>query len=160
TVAAADNLTVNAAVSVTGTGTVGLYADNPGGGIRGGDGVGAFASNASGSLTTAGGSATIAGATITLGAAINVNTAATSIVLLDPSTAAPTIHLGSNTAFGLSNAELNLITAGVLRLGDLNNTGGISVDGPVSLNSAKVPILSLLTGNAVADNNTTEPDIT
>ena len=83
------------------------------------------------------------------------------IVAIVPRTTGTSINLGGDNAagtLGLSNTELNRITAGTLRIGAVADTGGISVTAPVSVSN--IPTLSLLTGGGVLDQNTVEPDIT
>ncbi len=91
---------------------------------------------------------------------INVGTGATNIVTLQSAAAGRPIDLGGtgdpNGVLQLSNDELNIITAGVLRIGDAAS-GDLSVTAPIS--PANVAVLSLTTGGAVLNPNTVEPDV-
>src|SRR5262249_22010939 len=70
------------------------------------------------------------------------------VVNLEPFTASEPIHLGSNTAgtLGLTNSELNEVTAKVLRIGSSSFTGDIIVT--VAISPANVGALSLVTTGA------------
>ncbi|MCL4207254.1 MAG: autotransporter-associated beta strand repeat-containing protein [Pirellulaceae bacterium] len=88
-------------------------------------------------------SATIGGGTINAGA----NT-----VTVRPATAGTQIHLGgadSAGVLGLTDAELDLITAGTLRIGDANS-GAVLVDQPVTITNAGT--LHIITGANVNQN--------
>ena len=91
---------------------------------------------------------------------INVGTGATNIVTLQSAAAGRPIDLGGtgdpNGVLQLSNDELNIITAGVLRIGDAAS-GNLSVTAPIS--PANVAVLSLATGGAILKPNTVEPDV-
>ena len=71
------------------------------------------------------------------------------IITIVPDTTGRAIDLGNNTAtsLSLSTAELNRITAGVLRIGD--GTSG-SIDLSAAIAPTSVPILHLITGGNVA----------
>lgn len=143
-----DNIFANAAISTNGAGNITINADTPDGG------VGDFVSNATGTLTTAGGNVTITAQDVDLGAAVN---AGAGIATLLPRSAADTIHLGTDTAFGLTNADLALITAGIVRVGNASSNT-ISVDSPIAVPGS--PQLELTTGADIQDNNVGTPDIT
>jgi hypothetical protein len=83
-------------------------------------------------------------------------TALGSRVTLQPNVVGTTINLGltrPSTDWGFSDAELDLITASILRIGrnDALASGQITVSGPVTLSASKVPTLSLKTGAGLAD---------
>ncbi len=83
--------------------------------------------------------------------------AGSGIVTLQPITAGHDIDLGTETVgdLSLTDAELNQITASVLRIGG-STTGNINVTAPVSLGVA-VPTLSLISGSgAIIDGTGTE----
>ena len=90
-----------------------------------------------------------------------VNVGAAGVVLLHAASAGRPIDLGGTGdpagVLQLSSDDLNVVTAGVLRIGDAA-AGAISVTAPIS--PANVGLLSLTTGGAVMDPNTVEPDIT
>lgn len=95
-----------------------------------------------------------AGANITLSAdnmAIkNLVNAGTAIVTLKSTSAAARINLGGNDAsgtLGLSSAELDLVAAGILRVGSAM-AGTITVSDTIDL-AAQIPILSLITGGGI-----------
>jgi hypothetical protein len=73
--------------------------------------------------------------------------AGSGVVELQPYSAGRGIDLGTNPSagkLGLSNADLAVITAGVVRVGDLSTTGSVSVTAPISA-PAGWSALSLLT---------------
>jgi hypothetical protein len=73
--------------------------------------------------------------------------AGSGIVTLEPYTASNTIDLGTNSSgnLGLTNSELNEVTAGVLRIGSSNFTGNIQVS--AAINPTHIGALSLITTN-------------
>jgi hypothetical protein len=75
-----------------------------------------------------------------LNAAVNAGTGGVNVI---PQTAGETINLGSNVGgqLGLTNAELNQVTAGTLTAGTPSFTGNITVSAPIS--PANVGILWL-----------------
>ncbi|MGD1886400.1 MAG: beta strand repeat-containing protein [Cohaesibacteraceae bacterium] len=81
-------------------------------------------------------------------------------VRIQPLSTGQLIDLGGDDAFGalgLTDAELDFITAGTLRIG--STTAG-SIDVTAAINPANVTTLSLITGDAITDSNTTGADIT
>ena len=151
-VRAGDSVSVGAGVTAGGAGTITIDAD------AAVDGIGTFTSTAGGKLATAGGVATITAFDVAIGDTINVTTGATSIVTLTPRTNAAVVNLGTNTAFGVTDTELDLITAGVLRIGTAT-TGNIQITGQVSLDPSKVPVLHLTSATgAITDNTVGEQD--
>jgi hypothetical protein len=93
------------------------------------NGSGAFVIPTTGTVTTANGQITLSGADIDFNSG-TVN-AGTADVLLQPSAANETVNLGTNTAFGLTLADLLKVTAGSLEIGavsagDINFTSAIS----------------------------------
>lgn len=148
TLSSQDSILANEAISTNGAGAITINADTPNGG------VGDFISNAAGTVTTAGGDVTITAQDIDLGAAVN---AGAGIATLLPRDSADTIHLGTDTAFGLMNADLALITAGIVRIGNASSST-ISVDSPIAVPGS--PQLELTTGADIQDNNVGFPDIT
>jgi hypothetical protein len=108
-------------------------------------------------VTTSGAPATLTADNMTLSAAINLGTTAT--VALQPFTAGQLIDLGGANAagtLGLSNTELNEITAGTLEIGN-STSGNLTVVSPISLTN--VTTLGLESGGAVAGNGG-NPDLT
>jgi hypothetical protein len=72
-----------------------------------------------------------------------------------PRTAGRTIDLGSTTDLAagtleLSNAEVNHIAAGVLRIGS-SQSGDLNVTALISMNNVIVPVFSLISGGTVSD---------
>src|SRR5262249_13362766 len=61
-------------------------------------------------------------------------------------------NLDISFALTLSDAELDKVTAGVLRVGRTDNAGNIAVSAPIT-QGAGYSTLSLLTGGGVQDNN-------
>ena len=92
---------------------------------------------------------------MTLAGALN---AGTGIVTLSALTAGRTIDLGTNSAGSLSltGAELDVITAGTLRIGGA--TAG-SIDVTAAISPANVTTLSLITGDAITGSNAAGADI-
>lgn len=156
-------VTVTAAVAITGgntTGTITVNADADGATSAGG----VFTNSGSGSLATAGGNISITASDASVGAAINATTGATSRVSFLGSTVGAVFHVGGTTAFGLTNAELQNVTAGTLQIGAASNTGGIVLDPAstgvaVNLLPANVPVLSLITGGAITETNPDGTDV-
>ncbi|AWM37642.1 beta strand repeat-containing protein [Gemmata obscuriglobus] len=142
TLSARNDITVDATVTVAGTGniTAGADSDNNGGGN--------FSNTAA--LTTAGGDITISAQDIELNAAATTTTAASGDIFLLTRDPADVINLGTNTGFGLTNADLNNVTTATLHIGSATNTGGIAVTGQITLGGA-VPVLSLETSGAITD---------
>jgi hypothetical protein len=137
------SIAVNAAISVTGTGGINMTADADA------NGNGTFTNNAAGTLATTGGKLAISAVNITLAGTVNATTNPGSIVTLKPSTTAAVIHLGNTTAFGLTDAELDLVTASVLRIGVASNTGGINIAGSITQAGSGYNTLSLITGSDI-----------
>ena len=107
-------------------------------------------------VTTANGDVVLGGDEMSIGAAIN---AGSGIVTLRPETAGQLIDLGgADTAgtLGLTDAEIDLVTAGILRIGGLD-AGSITFTGAIS--PAGTDTLSLITGNMVVDANNVQSDI-
>ena len=150
--------------AATGSRNYGVWLTVAGAAITSGGG------NVSGTGTAGGGSGAVdvfvdAGTTVSSGGsgnvAINANSLTVSgtasiqggatgnqIVTIDVRTAGTAIDLGLGTtpgALGLTQPELNRITAGILRVGDLFNTGNITVTAPISA-PAGWNTLSLQTG--------------
>ncbi len=107
---------------------------------------------------------TVIGDDIAINAAIDVN-AVTGTVTLRPQSAATVIRLGDDFGgLGLTNAELDQITAGTLNIGDttnLTNTGDIQLAGAIDQAGSGYTFLVLATLGAITDNTGAElADIT
>ena len=103
-----------------------------------------------GGLTTSGGNVTIIGDAVALTGTVNVGASATgSIVTIRPFTDNTAIDLGTETGgqLSLTNAELNQITARIVRVGSAT-AGNINVSAPITL-GANVPTLSLISGDNI-----------
>ncbi|MCB0969030.1 MAG: hypothetical protein KDB37_19540, partial [Ilumatobacter sp.] len=100
-------------------------------------------------ITTADGAVTFEADTMAIAAAID---AGTGIVTLRPRTAGREIDLGTETATSLSltDAELDLITAGILRIGSAT-AGSITFTDLIS--PALTDTLSLITGDQILDDH-------
>ena len=115
-----------------------------------------------GSTVTAGGNANLQLTTnsLDLTGTISSGTGQTTILTTDPATP---INIGGSDVLsgtltlGLSAAELNLITAGTLIIGD-STAGDITVSGGVA--PATISQIELVTGTQIIDNNSTGVDIT
>ena len=110
----------------------------------------ASAINLNASVSTDNDSILLSADAMTIAAAVN---AGTDIVTLQPSTAGQLIDLGGADAagtLGLTDAEIDLVTAGILRIGS-SNAGNISFTDTIS--PAGTDTLSLITGNEIADEN-------
>jgi hypothetical protein len=85
-----------------------------------------------------------------------LNTASDSngVVLLEPFTKSRSIDLGANASgqLGLTGADLNEITAGVLRIGSHSDTGNITVTAAISDAAAGWSVLSLISGGSISEN--------
>jgi hypothetical protein len=79
--------------------------------------------------------------------------AGTGIVMLQPFTSTLAITLGTGsifgTSFGLTDAQLGQVSAGVLRIGNTGTTGGISIAGTITRH-AGFATLDLITGAGVS----------
>jgi hypothetical protein len=81
---------------------------------------------------------------------INAGTGSSAIVTVQPFTTASVVTVGTGAAgLGLSDTELALITAGVVRIGNAADTGTLTVDGTVTRH-AGFNTLDLITGNTSA----------
>ncbi|MFN0054364.1 MAG: beta strand repeat-containing protein [Planctomycetales bacterium] len=142
-VSATRHLAVGGAVASNG-GAVTLMADSDG------NDSGMLTVNGGASVNTANGTLTLVAADVDVQAASTLNSAA-GVTHIQGSTAAKTIDLGTDTpgSIGLTDAELDRITAGTLRIGrnDLLAAGEITVSAAISPGAA--PILHLLTGAGV-----------
>ena len=101
-------------------------------------------------ITTTNSTVTITADDLAIGQPISVGPATVS---LQPVTSTLPIQLGAasvaGVSFGLTDADLNEITAGSLQIGSTAKTGGISVVGAVSRHGFAT--LDLTTGNATAN---------
>jgi len=153
---AEDDITVTQAVSVAGTGTLLIDADSPT------DGVGDFSNSGAGTLTTAGGNITIRAQDVDLGANVSTtSTAATSRVIIVPDDAGDIITLGADTvgALGLTDADLDRVTTGILQIGTTATSGaGISIVGQITQAGSGYTTLLLETQGAITDNTAGEQD--
>ena len=165
----------NAAVTVIGTGGNGggngnggvvLYGNvskiTSGGGdvqvtgITGGSGVSAgIALQHTSSITTAtnGGTITLATDSLRIDATASVAASASSSVTIRQYTNGANIDLGgvdSAGTLGVSDNELNTITAGTVMIGD-TNSGDINVSSTINVadNTTPIPVLKLVTGAAI-----------
>src|SRR5437773_9639784 len=70
------------------------------------------------------------------------------IVQIDPVTLNRAVTLGTKPGgtLGLLQADVNNVTAGILRIGDLFNTGNLTVTAPITSAGTGWNTLSLLTG--------------
>jgi autotransporter-associated beta strand protein len=80
--------------------------------------------------------------------------AGTGTVTLQPVTASRVISLGANVAgtLGLTDGELDMVTAGQLIIGNTANTGGIQLAGTITQANSGYSSLSLKTAGAITDN--------
>jgi hypothetical protein len=148
TVQAGDSISLGGAFKAGGTGKVTML------GNAAVDGVGIFTSNADGTITTEGGDVTIRGLDIDIGGAIDATTtaAADGQVFLLTSRPTDSVQLGTDAGFGITQADIDNITAAVLNIGSAaTNTAGIQTTGQITLDSSKVPVLSLETAGAIVD---------
>lgn len=106
-------------------------------------------------ITTNGGDITFTADDMVLTSTVN---AAGGIVTLAELTAGQEIDLGTNTAgkLGLTNAELSGVTGNVVRVGS-SDAGDITVSSSIALSD--ISTLSLITGDAITDTNTSGIDI-
>ena len=101
-------------------------------------------------ITTTNSDVTITADSLILGQPI---TAGAGVVSLQPFTNTLPIQLGAasvaGTSYGLTDADLNQITAGSLQIGSATETGGIAVVNPISRHGFAE--LNLVTGNTTAN---------
>jgi hypothetical protein len=95
-------------------------------------------------LSTGGGDVHLIADSMSL-AQVTTGSGTAGVVTLEPFSVNRTIDLGTNSAgnLGLTNTELNQVTAGVLRIGSSSFTGNITVSAAIS--PANVGALSLIT---------------
>jgi filamentous hemagglutinin family protein len=117
-------------------------------------GVNALDVNAS--LTSTAGNITLSGDRMNIGANVRAGTAGANTVTVNTVSAANKIDIGSGTGvsgvdaagtLGLSQTELNRITAGNLVIGDTANTGGITVSAATTTNATSGNLTLLSGGN-------------
>ncbi|HEY1379409.1 MAG TPA: VCBS repeat-containing protein [Gemmataceae bacterium] len=144
-----------AGARVTNTGSGGISLTTGAGGVF------TLTSGAGGHVQSSGGDITISADDMVISDPVAAGTGV--VTLRQAGTTARPVSLGGGAAanaLGLSDAELDQVTAGVLRVGRTDNAGDISVDGPVATH-AGFNTLSLLTGGAVRDDSfSIPPDIT
>ncbi len=106
-------------------------------------------------ITTNGGDITFTADDMVLNSTVN---AAGGIVTLAELTAGQEIDLGTDTAgkLGLTNDELNRVTGNIVRVGS-SDAGDITFSSGISLTD--ISTLSLITGDAIVDTNTSGADI-
>ncbi len=85
---------------------------------------------------------------------VTTGSASSGVVLLEPFTKNRSIDLGGNASgqFGLNWAELNEITAGVLRIGNTSDTGNIAITSTISDLAAGWGVLDLVNGGSISEN--------
>ena len=125
----------------------------------GGSGSVGFYTASTGSVTTAtnGGTINISADHMTLSGPV---TAGTGAVTLRQKTNGKSIDLGaadSATTLGLSDAELDLVTAGTLAIGD-SNSGDITISAAIS--PANAPLVNLITGGSIKNTNASGTTLT
>jgi uncharacterized repeat protein (TIGR01451 family) len=140
-VAATTSLTVNAPVTNTTGGDIELSADT----AIVLNGTAVVQTTVSGDIVLTADDLTVAGTAL-----ISTNDVAT----IRNATAGRAINLGSNTALGLTDAELDRVHANVLIVGrnDATPAGTVTVSAPVNLSAGAnvVPVLHVMTGGGVA----------
>ncbi len=145
-------------MSAAGTGTITYDTDLDA------TGTGELQINAAGAgLLTAGGDITFRGQDLDIiNGQINATAGATSDVFILTRDLADVIQFGTEVAgapLGLTDADVDQITAGVLHIGSTaTNTGGIDVTGTTSLAVGLVPVLHLTTAGAITDATGGEQD--
>lgn len=104
----------------------------------------------------AGGSATLTADRMAIAGGVDVGTGATNIVTLLPFTAGRPVNLGvvgdPAGALSLSDAELDLIRAGIVRVGN-TNTGTITVSGPITQGTGYAT-LAMTSGSTISSTGT------
>jgi hypothetical protein len=85
---------------------------------------------------------------------VTTGSASSSVVLLEPFTKNRSIDIGGNASgqFGLTGAELNEITAGVLRIGNTLDTGNLAITSTISDLTAGWGVLDLINGGSISEN--------
>lgn len=147
-VQAGDSITIGGAFAAGGAGNVKMFAN------AAVDGVGIFTSTAAGTITTAGGTVTVIGLDVDIGGAIDATAtaAADGQVFLLTSRPTDSIQLGTDVGFGITQVDLDAITAAVLNVGSAaTNTAGIQTTGQIAVDPTKLLVLSLETAGAIVD---------
>ncbi|MBI3938634.1 MAG: filamentous hemagglutinin N-terminal domain-containing protein, partial [Betaproteobacteria bacterium] len=105
----------------------------------------------SGALASGGGNVTLTADDMAINSTVNAGAGA---VTLKQANSLRAVDLGTNTgvALGLTDAELDTITAGILRIGDTANAGSITVSSAISA-PAGWNTLHLRTGGAIIGNS-------
>jgi hypothetical protein len=162
------NLSSSSLTVTAGTTTVGNISGLAGSAFKTAGGAINLTTSAVGVFTLSGGSTvdsttSSGGGDITISAddmvldttspASSITASSTGIVLLQQAgQASHAIDLGggaSGGALNLSDGELGLVTAGVLRIGRADNPGSIAVTGPITAHSG-YSVMSLFTGGGIA----------
>jgi hypothetical protein len=138
---ATNGVTVNSAVS-SNTGSILVAAD------FNADGIGDFTNTAAGTLTTAAANVTVTAADVDLGG--NITAGSGSVLTLRPSDTASLISLGTDVGFGITDADLDQVTAGTVHIGGGLDAGGIAITGAITA-PPTYQTLSLETTGAVTD---------
>jgi murein DD-endopeptidase MepM/ murein hydrolase activator NlpD len=126
--------------------------------------AGAQTVNATGNIiTSGGGTIRLTADTLDINAAATLN-AGSGIVTIAPESSGKAVTLGAETAgtLSLTEAELDRIIAGTLRLGDKVFGGPITIAAPINVanNTTPIPTLHLLSSGAVVNNSVTSPAVT
>jgi hypothetical protein len=126
--------------------------------------AGAQTITATGSMTTSGGgNIQLTADTLDLNPAGTLN-AGLGMVTLSPESSGRVVTLGAETTgtLSLTDAELDQIVAGTLRLGDSVFGGAITIAAPINVanNTTPIPTLHLVSHGAVINNSSTSPAVT
>ncbi|MBN9517603.1 hypothetical protein J0H58_03640 [bacterium] len=114
-----------------------------------------------GTVAVTDGTVTVLADQVTLAAGTAL-TAGTGVVTLAPVTDGRAIDLGgpdTATALGLTDAELDAVTASRLTVGRAG-AGAVTVSAPVSIAPVAVPLFEIMTGGDVTDGSATGADLT
>jgi uncharacterized repeat protein (TIGR01451 family) len=106
-------------------------------------------------IATSNGNVTLTADDLDVQAAVN---AGTGTVVFRPTTPAQVITLGTNQVgtMSLVDAELDRVTARVLRIGDPADTGNVNLGGLITQTGSGYAALSLVTGGAITDSTPLE----
>jgi uncharacterized repeat protein (TIGR01451 family) len=137
------------AITTSGGGTV-TVTTGPGGSLT-------AESNAAQAISAQNATVFVEADSATIGAGISSGIART---VLSTASAGQPINLGSKPggALGLTQAELGLVTAGVLQVGSAA-AGNLTISNPITSNGANFNVLTLVTGGSVIDGSSTESPI-
>jgi hypothetical protein len=115
-----------------------------------------FANSATKALSTDARDITVNADQMTIGASLTTNKSSGGIVSLIPKTAGKNVDLGATdtgSLLGLTDTELDFVTANVLRIGSASAANNINVSANISIAAASAPSLAIRGAGNVTNSN-------